>query len=346
MVFQTRREFMKTSSLGAAGLPLLAAQEPSQTSTRKYRACVIGHTGRGDYGHMGDGFSMFPNITVVAVADPDEKGRLQWAQKLKVPQSYADYRDMLQKEKPDLVAICPNGYADQRLEMIRATAEVGAHFVVEKPHARSLEEADEAIALVEKHKLKSVVYMPRPTSPGVVHLKKLVDEGLIGDLVEVQVRGIENLLHMGWHSISLMRYFTGEPLWCSARVTQGKREITLKDARQGPPWPGGGRFDPCELRLSRKAPGTFRLASPWKRRPGDAVRLQGSSALLRSHGEPGGLSLRGSGMDAGKNEIGRDVAALGAAEKCRNRIPGERQAVGRGAPPGDRNRRPGAHQPL
>src|SRR5262245_60742161 len=100
MAFQTRREFMKASSLGAAGLSLLAAQGPSQTSSRKYRACVIGHTGRGDYGHLGDAFTMFPNITVVAVADADEKGRLRWAQKLKVPESYADYRQMLQKEKP------------------------------------------------------------------------------------------------------------------------------------------------------------------------------------------------------------------------------------------------------
>ena len=31
------------------------------------------------------------------------------------------------------MAICPNGYADQRLEMIRAAAEVGAHLAVEKP---------------------------------------------------------------------------------------------------------------------------------------------------------------------------------------------------------------------
>jgi predicted dehydrogenase len=231
----SRRDFVQTSSLALAAAPLLgAAQEPARAASKSYRACVIGHTGRGDYGHLGEAFSMFPNITVVAVADPDEEGRRRWAQKLKASASYADYRVMLQKEKPDLVAICPNGYGDQRLEMIRATVEVGAHMLVEKPHARSLEEADEAIALVEKHKLKSVVYMPRPTSPGVVHLKKLVDEGLIGDLVEIQVRGIENLLHMGWHSLSLMRYFAGEPLWCSARVMQGNREITLADAHKDP----------------------------------------------------------------------------------------------------------------
>jgi predicted dehydrogenase len=276
MAVQTRREFMATSSLGTAGLPLLAAREPSPTSSRKYRACVIGHTGRGDYGHMGDGFSMFPNITVTAVADPEEKGRLLWARRLKAPQSYADYRKMLQKEKPDLVAICPNGYSDQRLEMVRAAAEVGAHLLVEKPHARSPEEADEMIALVEKHKLKSVVYMPRPASGGVMHLKKLVDGGLIGDLVEVQVRGIENLLHMGWHSISLMRYFAGEPLWCSARVTQGKREITVKDAR--PERLGLAAGD--SIHASYAFPGKLQGHFVWQVRGNDdQVTLYGSKGI-------------------------------------------------------------------
>jgi predicted dehydrogenase len=61
-----------------------------------------------------------------------------------------------------------------------------------------------------------------------------VDEGLIGDVVEVQVWGVEQLLHMGWHPIYLLRYFAGDPLWCSARVTQGEREITLEDAREDP----------------------------------------------------------------------------------------------------------------
>lgn len=221
---------MKTTALGAAGLPLLAAEGPVQSS-RKYRVCEIGHDG--DYGHMAAAFAEFPNVTMVAVADPIEKARLQHAQRVKAPRNYADFREMLQKEKPDIVGIGPNRktYSSQRLEMIQAAAEHGAHVMVDKPHARSLEEADQIIALAEKHKIKSVVYHPVRVAPAVVHLKKLVDEGLIGDVVEAQVWGVEQLLHMGWHCIYLLRYFAGEPLWCSARVTQGAREITLEDGR-------------------------------------------------------------------------------------------------------------------
>jgi predicted dehydrogenase len=143
---------------------------------------------------------------------------------------------MLRKEKPDIVGIGPNRktYSAHRLEMIQAAAEVGAHVMVDKPHARTLAEADQILALAEKHKIKSVVYHPVRVAPAVVRLKKLVDEGLIGDVVEVQVWGVEQLLHMGWHPLYLLRYFAGEPVWCSARVTQGGREITLADARDDP----------------------------------------------------------------------------------------------------------------
>src|SRR5687768_9181395 len=213
MVFQTRRTFLKTTSLGAAVFPLVAAQGVSQTSSKTYRVCEIGQDG--DYGHMAGAFAKFPNVTMVAVADPVEKTRLEHARRVKAPRNYADFREMLQKEKPDIVGIGPNRktYSAQRLEMIQAAAEQGAHVMVDKPHARSLEEADQLITVAEKHKIKSVVYHPVRVAPAVVHLKKLVDEGLIGDLVEVKVWGVENLLHMGWHSIYVLRYFAGEPLW-------------------------------------------------------------------------------------------------------------------------------------
>ena len=196
--------------------------------------CEIGHDG--DYGHMAGAFARFPNVTMVAVADPVEKARLEHARKVNAPHTYADFLEMLLKEKPDVVGIGPNRktYSAQRFEVIRAAAEHGAHVMVDKPHARSLEEADQIVALADKHHIKSVVYHPVRVAPAVVRLKQLVDEGLIGDLVEAQVWAVEHLLHMGWHSAYVLRHFAGEPLWCSARVTQRGREITREDAREDP----------------------------------------------------------------------------------------------------------------
>jgi predicted dehydrogenase len=227
---------------------------------------------------MAGAFGEFENVTMVAVADPVEKTRLQHAERVKASRSYADFREMLQKEKPDIVGIGPNRktYSAQRLEMIQAAAEVGAHVMVDKPHARSLEEADQIIALAEKHKIKSVVYHPVRIAPAVVRLKQLVDEGLIGDVVQVQVWGVEQLLHMGWHPIYLLRYFAGEPLWCSARVTGEGKEITLEDARMGPT----GRSAGDTVHASYAFPGRVQGHFVWQNQGPYQMTLFGSKGVV------------------------------------------------------------------
>ena len=59
-------------SLLLSALATAAVASPS----KKFRVAVIGHTGRGNYGHGIDTvWNAFSQIEVVGVADPDEKGR-------------------------------------------------------------------------------------------------------------------------------------------------------------------------------------------------------------------------------------------------------------------------------
>jgi len=166
----TRRDFIKTASLVLAAVPFWDASA-QQSLSRTYRACVIGHTGRGWYGHGLDmSFQKIPNVTVVGVADPDEKGRREAARRIQAARAYADYREMLEQERPDLVAICPY-YVEHRLAMTQLAAEVGAHIYVEKPMAVSPEEADAMVAAAEQHKIRVAVGHPMRLAPAVVHLK-------------------------------------------------------------------------------------------------------------------------------------------------------------------------------
>jgi predicted dehydrogenase len=233
-----RRKFVQAASLTLTGLA--ARDGAARDISKTYRACVIGHTGRGGYGHDLDTcFQKLPNVAVVGLADPDEQGRAATARKIGAARVYADCRQMLDKERPNLVAICPY-YVERRLEMTQAAAEVDAHIYMDKPMAVSLEEADAMVAAAEKHQVKMALAHQVRLVPQVLHLKKLVEDGLIGDLLEVRARGKEDrraggedLIVCGWHCHYLMRYFAGEPLWCSARVTQEGREITVEDRRPG-----------------------------------------------------------------------------------------------------------------
>ena len=100
-----------------------------------YRAAVIGRTGRGDYGHGLDVAMLGqPNLTVVAVADDDPKGLAAAAKRLGVDRAYDDYREMLDREKPQFVAVAPR-WVDCHKAMILDCAERGIHVFCEKPLA-------------------------------------------------------------------------------------------------------------------------------------------------------------------------------------------------------------------
>jgi predicted dehydrogenase len=123
--------------------------------------------------------------------------------------------------------------------MTRAAAEAGAHIYFEKPIATTLEEADQMAAAVETHNVRTAAAHHMRLVPSVLHLKTLISEGLIGELLEMRCRGKEDsraggedLMILGWHCCYLMRFFAGEPSWCSARVLQGGEEITRADRRE------------------------------------------------------------------------------------------------------------------
>ena len=89
-----RRSFLAVSSL-------IAASGFSQNSRPKRRVAVIGHTGRGNYGHGLDTvWQKIPDAEIVAVADGDHIGLGKELRKLGVQNGYADYRKMLEEVRP------------------------------------------------------------------------------------------------------------------------------------------------------------------------------------------------------------------------------------------------------
>ncbi len=207
---------------------------------RHYRAAIIGHTGRGNYGHEWDrAFRSLASVEVVAVADPDDKGRLAAKARSQAARDYRDYREMLAKEKPDLVAICPR-WPDQRVEMVTAAAEAGAHILIEKPLAKSVEDAGRIVALAEKHKIKIQVGHTARPHPITLQVRAMLRDGAIGELIEIRSRGKEDrraggedLMVLGTHCFDLLRFFAGDPEWVFAHVTTGGREVRRGDAREG-----------------------------------------------------------------------------------------------------------------
>src|ERR1035441_5705773 len=218
-----RRLFLQT---GFAGM--IQAQRPESAKT--YRVCLIGDTGHGNFGHDWDvAWRTVPNTQVVAVADPDESGRRNAMNRSGAPRGYADYREMLAKEMPNIVTICPI-WADQRVAMVTAAAETGAHVLVEKPFASTLGDADTLVTLTERRGIRVQVGHTARLAPVSIRVHELLQEGELGVLMEIRARGKEDLraggedmMVLGTHDFDLMRYFAGDPRWVFADVTEKGR---------------------------------------------------------------------------------------------------------------------------
>jgi len=227
-----RRDFLKgTLALSIGG----AAMET------RWRVAVIGRTGRGDYGHDLDNVWLdLPNVEIVAVADEHEEGRAKAKERLKAPNAYADYREMLRREKPELVSVAPR-WVDCHRDMALACAEEGVRGVLmEKPLCRTLQEADEMVDACKRAGMKIAICHQTRYSPRLRVVRDLIAEGRIGDLLELRGRGKEDhrgggedLIVLGTHIMDLMRFLAGDPQWCFARVTENGKPVTRAEVRDG-----------------------------------------------------------------------------------------------------------------
>ena len=217
-----------------------AAAATAAAAPRQLKAVVIGDTGHGDYGHGIDTvWQAFDHVDVVAVADPDADGRERARKRLGAERGYADYRRMLDREKPDLVSVCPR-WMDQRAEMLTAAAEAGCHIYSEKAFASTLEEADQIVEAVRRNGVKLQLAHQMRRSPYMLEVKRLVDAGELGDIQEVRTRGKEDrraggedLMVLGSHLCDVLRILLGDPRSVFAHVTDSGAELSSKHVREG-----------------------------------------------------------------------------------------------------------------
>ncbi len=228
-----RRAFFGVAA-GLAATRIQAAEPP-------VRVAILGHTGRGNYGHGLD--TMWREVhgtKVVAVADADPRGLSQAQTRLGDVQGFADYRELLDRVRPD-VAVIASRHIDQHHAMAMAAAAAGVHGIyMEKPFCRSLTEADEIIAACDRSGLRLALAHRNRYHPALPVVKALVQEGRIGRVLEYRARGKEDtrggsldMWVLGCHLFNLIHHFAGEPQSCSAIVLQQGRPLLASDVGEG-----------------------------------------------------------------------------------------------------------------
>jgi predicted dehydrogenase len=258
-----RRQFLQTAGLFVIGetlKPALGAEN------RNFRAVVIGHTGRGNYGHGLDiAFVNLPGVEVVAVADADPTGLKAAKKRIGVKQGYSDFGQLLRDERPELVAVAPR-WTEEHFAMIRAALEAGANVFSEKPFTGNLVEADHLLELASSKRLRIAVAHQMRMAPGVQALNKAVKGGALGELLAMQAYGKqdqraggEDMVVLGTHLFDLMRLFAGEAKRCSAMIWEKGRIARKEDRRkatEGIGWVLGDEIE-AQFEFERGVVGSF-----------------------------------------------------------------------------------------
>lgn len=120
------------------------------------------------------------NLEFIAICDSNQQNMYDKIVKFELGpiHTYTDYREMLDREKPELVAICTESgkHAAIALDCIDA----GCHVIIEKPIALSLGDADEIIRRGREKGVKVCANHQNRFNKSIQKMRDAVDKGRFG----------------------------------------------------------------------------------------------------------------------------------------------------------------------
>jgi glucose-fructose oxidoreductase len=153
-------------------------------TTKRWRVAGINF----DHMHMGDllrEVHEHPDAEIAGICDRD-LGRMSAAvAAFAIPPErvFTDVRICITTCRPDLVILCP-ATADHA-NAVEEVASHGVDILVEKPFAASLEDADRMIEAARRAGIRLAINWPLAWYPPHVTTKRLIDQGVIGQVLEV-----------------------------------------------------------------------------------------------------------------------------------------------------------------
>lgn len=209
----------RRSLLAAAAFAPEAAPETVSLG-RKVRVAVWGLEGHS--GEYTKPLGRFPDVEIVGVAHSNQKAAERYARgKAKV---YADPVKMLDELKPDIVGVCNND--GERAAAILECARRKMHVVAEKPLSITRPDLAKIRKAVDANQIKLAMLLPMRWERPYQALKKIVDSGSIGEVIQISAQKSyvlgerdawmkspktygSTILWIGIHMFDLMRWSSG-----------------------------------------------------------------------------------------------------------------------------------------
>ncbi len=227
---------------------------------RTYRAAVIGCSRMGafidnevpdyeairlPYSHAA-GFFAEERTTLIACADLRQDVMAHFGNRYNVPTSnqYTDYREMLEKEKPDIVSVATQ--PEHRAEIVIYAANHGAKAIyAEKAMAASMDEAAAMVSAVEANNVAFNLGTNRRWHTGFDKMKAVIDSGDLGQLRTLIIYSNGTLFNTASHNFDLvLRLNSDAPAkWVSGYLPNGDSVIEGDVLREDPTGQGTIQFE-------------------------------------------------------------------------------------------------------
>jgi predicted dehydrogenase len=180
-----------------------------------------------------------PEAELVCIWDDSPERGQPAAERWKVPYE-SDLDAVLSRE--DIDAVVVNAETSKHKDVMIPAAKAGKHIFTEKALSVTLADSTAITEAVKAAGIKFMISLPSRTRPETLLSKRILDEGLLGDITlmrarvahcaaldkwfsggsqwfaEAELAGGGALFDLGCHTVDVMRWFMGEPASLIARV--------------------------------------------------------------------------------------------------------------------------------
>lgn len=197
---------------------------------------------------------MLKEAELIAVCDIKEDRALSTALQYNC-KHYLDYKDMLLKERPDVVHICTPHYLHH--EMAVFAAKLGIHVITEKPMAIKYEDAVDMVNCCKENNVSLSIMFQNRFNKAVRFIRNEITKGFLGKPLAARVivtwsrsddyygksdwkgtwekEGGGVVIDQAIHSLDLVRYITDKkPLSVQANIFNRKhKKFDIEDISEG-----------------------------------------------------------------------------------------------------------------
>ncbi len=181
-------------------------------SKPKIRVGIVGAGGVGGLGrransHAG-GYQRCEEVDLVAVADINAERLQQFGQEWDIAPEhrYSSVEAMCEKANLDVVSVTTDNFNHHQPVIAAAEANIKV-IMVEKPLAISVEWGRKMVEACERNGCRLIVDHTRRFLPHYRKLRKMVEDGAVGEVRTITYSGARPLLHNGTHTVDYAFYF-------------------------------------------------------------------------------------------------------------------------------------------